>query len=186
MGQVRPKRENIRALSAVSGAICALLGAIVVSWGCGGAQFNGVEYRDKDVAFRLGQMPAGMRQIASDDARIALQNDRAGVTVAIGARCHRDSDDVPLRSLVQHLFLQFEARQIMSEREFVLDGRNALRTELEARLDGVRRHFVVVVMKKDECVYDFLHVDGGGHAPLLERSRADFDAMIEGFRVLDP
>ncbi|HXS15717.1 MAG TPA: hypothetical protein VN764_00925 [Polyangiaceae bacterium] len=174
---------------AFSAAVCALLvvslAALAVG-GCGGAQFNGVEYRDKDVAFRLGPTPPGMHRLQSDDARIAMQNDAAGSTLAIGARCKQDSDDVPLRALVQHLFLQFEDRQIQNEREFVLDGRTALRSELDARLDGVRRHFIVVVMKKDACVYDFMHVDGGGDAPLLQRSRADFDHMVEGVVVLRP
>jgi hypothetical protein len=67
-----------------------------------------------------------------------------------------------------------------------LDGRKALRTEVDARLDGVRRHFVVVVMKKENCVYDFLHVDRGGDAPALSRSRAEFDEMIQGFSVIEP
>jgi len=163
-------------------------GALLFLWpnlGCGGAQFNGVEYRDQQVAFRLGPLPAGMRTVQSDDARLAFQNDQAGATIAIGARCGEEADDVPLRALVQHLFLQFEDRTLLSERELVLDSRAALRAELIARLDGVKRHFVVVVMKKDECVYDFLHVDGGGDGAAQVRSRQDFSKMIEGFVVLN-
>jgi len=186
---MRRERQHESVRLAFSGAVCALLVVAFCAlslWGCGGAQFDGVEYSDKDVAFRLGPTPPGMHRLQSDDARIAMQNDGAGSTMAIGARCNQDSDDVPMRALVQHLFLQFEDRQIISEREFVLDGRTALRTELLARLDGVRRHFIVVVMKKDDCVYDFLHVDGGGDGPLLRQSRADFDRMIDGVVVLRP
>lgn len=164
-------------------ALCVPL-LLWLNFGCGGAQFNGTEYRDKDVAFRLGPVPLNMREVKTDDARVAFQNDQAGATVAIGARCDQESDDVPLQALVQHLFLQFEDRTILSTNEFSLDGRAALRTELKARLDGVWRHFVVVVMKKDNCVYDFLHVDGGGDSTTLRQSRADFSKMIEGFTVL--
>ncbi len=186
---MRQERRHESVRLAFSGAVCALLVAAFSGlWlvGCGGAQFDGTTYSDKDVAFRLGPTPPGMHQLKADDARVAMQNDAAGSTLAVGARCNQDGDDVPLRALVQHLFLQFEDRQITSEREFLLDGRTALRTELTARLDGVRRHFIVVVMKKDDCVYDFLHVDGGGDAPLLRQSRADFDRMINGFVVLRP
>lgn len=179
--QARPSGRRL------SQRVLLVLSAWLLVWlnfGCGGAQFNGVEYRDKDIAFRLGPIPSTMREVKTGEARIALQDDKVGATVAIDARCNQETDDVPLQALVQHLFLQFEDRTILSTREFSLDGRAALRTELKARLDGVWRHFVVVVMKKDSCVYDFLHVDGGGESETLRQSRADFSTMVEGFSVL--
>ena len=46
-----------------------------------------------------------------------------------------------------------------SEQQLVeMDGREALRTHLIAKLDGVPKRFTVYVLKKDGCVYDFLHV----------------------------
>jgi hypothetical protein len=152
--------------------------------GCGGAQFDGTEYRDKEVAFRLAYVPAGLSALESGDAKIAFQNEQAGSTIAISARCGVDSDDVPLRALVQHLFLQLSDREVISESEFTLDGRAALEMEMDAHLDGVRRHFVVTVLKKDGCVYDFLHVDGSAPSPALEGSRRDFRKMVRGFSTL--
>jgi hypothetical protein len=102
----------------------------------------------------------------------------------VNARCGVDSDDVPLRALVGHLFLQLTDRKIISEQEFVLDSRAALTTEMVAYLDGVRRHFVVTVMKKDGCVYDFIHVDGGGDSLRLKESRDNFRKMVSGFETL--
>jgi hypothetical protein len=151
---------------------------------CGGAQFDGVEYRDNQVAFRLGPTPAGATQLKSDDAKVAFQDPASGATVAVSARCGLDPDDVPLGALVQHLFLQMEDRSIISEASLTLDGRAALENELTATLDGVRRHFVVTVLKKDGCVYDFVHVDGDGADPRLIQSRQDFRTMVRGFRTL--
>jgi hypothetical protein len=150
----------------------------------GGAQFNGTEYRDDDVAFRLGPLPAGVRAVGTSESLLAFQNDEAGTTMAVSARCGVDSDDVPLRALVVHLFLQLTDREILSEEEFVLDGRAALTTEMKAHLDGVQRHFVVTVLKKDGCVYDFIHVDGGGETLRLLESRAEFRRMVRGFRTI--
>lgn len=158
--------------------------SLVLCQGCGGAQFDGVEYRDKEVAFRLGPIPVGAVQLQSEDAKVAFQNHQIGATVAVSARCGLDSDDVPLRALVQHLFLQLENQQTIAEKSFILDDRAALEMELSADLDGVRRHFVVVVLKKNGCVYDFLHVDGDGADAPLEQSRADFRLMVKGFRTL--
>ncbi len=152
---------------------------------CASSQFDGTEYRDKEVAFRLSYLPSGLRALGSSDSKLAFQNDQAGSTMAISARCGVDSDDVPLRALVQHLFLQLTDRELVSEREFSLDGRAALEMEMEARLDGVRRHFVVVVMKKNGCVYDFVHVDGGAESPALTSSREDFKKVVRGFSTME-
>jgi hypothetical protein len=153
--------------------------------GCrGGSHFDGVEYRDDQVAFRLGPVPPGSHPLRANDALLAFDNARVGSTIAISARCSLESDDIPLRALVAHLFLQLTDRKVLAEREFHLDGRSALEVEQDASLDGVSRHFVVVVVKKDGCVYDLWHIDRGGDAPELVEARADFRAMVAGFRVL--
>ncbi len=161
------------------GGLCVLLA------GCSSAQFNGTEYRDKEVAFRLGPVSPALRVLQADDAKVAFQNDQAGATVAVSARCGLDSDDVPLQALAQHLFLQLTERELIDEKKLTLDGRDALELEILASLDGVPRHFVVVVLKKNGCVYDFLHVDAGGNSSNLQDSRADFRAMVYGFRTLE-
>ncbi len=100
------------------------------------------------------------------------------MTVGLAARCGRDGDDVPLRSLTQHLYLGFTDRTLRLEREFTLDARAALRTEMVASLDGVPQDLTFVVMKKDGCVYDFWRV-AAKPAP-----DAEFDAFVQGFQVL--
>ena len=56
-----------------------------------------------------------------------------------------------------------------------LDGREALETQMVAKLDGVEKHFHVVVLKKDGCVYDFLQIAG-------ERQDPDaFRHFVSGF-----
>lgn len=167
----------------------ARLGAFLVGMfalACGGAHFDGREYHGKQVSFRLGPVPAGMREIRSDEALVTLRDDAVGTTVAVGARCGLDGDDVPLSALVGHLFIQFESRKETGRQEFVLDGRAALEVELDASLDGVSRHFIVVVTKKDGCVYDFMLVDGGGASGDVTRARAEFRTMVQGFSTIEP
>lgn len=158
-----------------------LLGAVP---GCGGPRFDGTEYRDDNVAFRLGPVPKGARTVKADDALVAFQDDENGATIAVSARCRLDGDDVPLRALAQHLFLQFTGRTGWVERPFRLDGRDALEVELDALLDGVPRHLLVTVLKKDGCVYDFIHIDRGGEGPGLVESREAFRRMVSGFHTV--
>lgn len=159
--------------------------ALALVVGCAsGPTFRDGEYRSERLAFRLGPLPAGLERLDSTEALLAFREDRAGASWAISARCGVDGDDVPLRALSGHLFLHFNDKKILAEREFVLDGRAALDVEALASVDGVRRQFVVVVLRKNECVYDFLHVSGPGEDGPLRQSRADFRAMVDGFRVL--
>ncbi len=162
---------------------CALSCALSLACG-GGPQFDGRVYRDKNVAFRVGPLPAGFRQVSASESLLAFRNDEKASTLAINARCHLDGDDVPLRALVQHLFLQFTDRQELGQRQFSLDGRDALEVEMIAALDGVRRHFVVTVFKKDDCVYDFLLIEDGDNATVA-RVNEDYRGLVAGFATLD-
>jgi hypothetical protein len=138
----------------------------------------GRTYRHGDIAFDVGPIPASWRQVDADDAALAFRDDAAKVTVAVNARCREEGDDVPLKALTKHLFLEFTDRKSISERSLELDGRAALRTELFADLDGVPMHFTVYVLKKDWCVYDFMHIATPA-SPAT--SRTQFDRFVAGF-----
>lgn len=137
-------------------------------------------YQADDVAFRLGPVPEHWHRLQADGMRVAFRDQASGVLVSVGGRCGKDGDDVPLSALTRHLFLYFTDRQLQNERMVNLDGREALRTELLAKLDGVPRHFVVYVLKKDGCVYDFLHLASEQNVA----SVAAFDGMVQGFSTL--
>lgn len=133
-------------------ALCIALAA------CGGPAFNGSVFRDGDVKFRVGPQPDSWRRIRVDETLLAFRDDHASALIAVNGRCRMDGDDVPLEALTKHLFLQFTNRELVEQRTVALDGRAALRTVLLADLDGVPRRFFVYVLKKNDCVYDFLWI----------------------------
>ena len=143
---------------------------------CGGPHFNGTVYDDGKLRFRTGPVPAGWRAIEADGTLVAFHDEQAPATVALNGRCGVDGDDVPLASLTQHLFLQFTERQQSSQQELNLDGRAALRTDMVGKLDGVPKQFLVYVLKKDGCVYDFWRISAPGAG-----DSAGFEAFVKGF-----
>jgi hypothetical protein len=151
---------------------------------CGGSSFDGRIYDDGKLRFRTGPIPASWRRIEADGTLLAFRDDRRDTTMAVNGRCGVDGDDVPLVSLTQHLFLHFTDREIKSQREVMLDERAALRTEIVGKLDGVPMHFLVYVMKKNGCVYDFWRI---GAAPppssdaALHGPSAEFELFVQGF-----
>lgn len=146
--------------------------ASFLAMACAGPRFDGRVYDDGTLHFRTGPVPSTWRSIEAEGTLLAFRDDQAGATVAVNGRCGVDGDDVPLASLTQHLFLQFTERELGSQTEVNLDGRAALRTELTGKLDGVPKRFLVYVLKKDGCVYDFWRISDAG---------ADDTAAFEGF-----
>jgi len=152
--------------------------ALATAWGCAGSSFDGTLYRGQGMAFRVGPIPESWRAIDVSEALLAFRDDTSHATVAVNGRCGRDGDDVPLESLTRHLFLEFTEREVLTQERLQMDGREAMRTELSARLDGVEKRFTVYVLKKDGCVYDFMHIADQRHA---EQSQASFDRFVRGF-----
>jgi hypothetical protein len=145
---------------------------------CSASHFDGQVFRKGDVAFRLEHLPPAWRHIEISDTALAFRDDENAATVAINGRCGKDAEDVPLQSLTQHLFLQFTERQLQDQELFPLDGREALRTEMVAKLDGVAKYFHVVVLKKDGCVYDFMQIAN------RQQDKDEFLDFVRGFTSL--
>jgi len=150
---------------------------------CGGATFDGRVFRSDELSFRVEKTPAEWRPINAEGALLAFRDDSASSSVAVSGRCGKDGDDVPLEALTHHLFLQFTDRTVESQTRVQLSGREALRTDLTARLDGVEKHFTVVVLKKNGCVYDFVEIapPAGG-----TEGRKRFDAFVDSFSTIQP
>jgi hypothetical protein len=171
-----------RAARAARARRSTLVGALLVglaATGCA-APFDGRTYHGEGFTFAIAEPPASWRRIEVGHASLAFEDATSGVDVLVNGRCDRDGEDVPLRSLVQHLFIQFTDRSPIDERIEPFDGREAMRASLTAKLDGVPRRFVAWVLKKDGCVYDVLLV-----APpdASEGTIGAFDAWTRSFRV---
>jgi hypothetical protein len=157
----------------------ALLSLLLFVVACASSSFDGQVYRSGDLAFRVGPVPSSWRSIEATGALLAFRDDDASSTVALNGRCGLDGDDVPLEALTHHLFLQFTDRELVSQSRVDLDGRAALRTEIVAELDGVKKRYVVYVLKKDGCVYDFLYV-----SPTAGDGRDEFEHFVRGFGTI--
>ncbi|UQA60270.1 hypothetical protein [Polyangium aurulentum] len=151
------------------------LGAAVLLAGlaaCGGPTFDGSVYRGEGYAFKVPKSPASWQRLDVDKGALAFRDEANDATIAVSGRCKVDGEDVPLRSLTQHLFLQFTEREILTEEVVPFDGREAMHTVVVAKLDGVPNQFDVWILKKDGCVYDLYYI-----AP-----PARFEAGVGAFR----
>lgn len=157
----------------------ALLALLVQAAGCG-PSFDGRLYDGHGIRFISGEPAASWRQIEVGGALLAFRDDAKEATVAVNGRCGKDAEDTSLQALTQHLFLLFTERRIEEQRLGSLDGREALRTTMVAKLDGVEKSFAVWVLKKDGCVYDFLYIS---RPETFSGGVTRFDAFVQEFRA---
>lgn len=143
------------------------------------ASYSDGTFRQGGVAFRTGSLSADWSRVAARGARLAFRH-RGGGTLIVNAECP-PPDDAPLDVLTNHLLFGLSARREVSRRSLTLDGREALRTEVRAELDGVPVALDLVVLKKDGCLYDLQLVTGPS---TLASRQPDFTSFVSGFSTL--
>jgi hypothetical protein len=148
---------------------------------CSGPALRGDVYHDDGLAFRLGEMPPTWKRLEVKNVRLAFRDDAAESTVLVNARCGKDSDDVPLQALMQHLFIMFTERETLEQKIVPMDGREAMHTVLRAKLDGVPKMFDAYVLKKDGCVYDFVVISTPDR---FDANRQVFENFVAGFHTI--
>jgi hypothetical protein len=149
--------------------------------GCSGASFSGSVYRGPGYAFRVPTPPNSWKQIDVDGKALSFVDEANGALIAASGRCKVDGEDVPLKSLVQHLFLQFTDREVISEETVPFDGREAIHTIVTAKLDGVPKQFDVWILKKDGCVYDLYLITEPAD---FEQAAGPFREFVHGFATV--
>ena len=165
---------------ASSGVLCAVLAV-----GCGSSgQLHGSHYRDQEAQYQVGPRGSDWRALRVEEHNdLAWVSRRDGAVVQINSTCDPTSD-VPLVSLTNHLLMGFTARDVREQELVSLDGREALRTHVVARLDGVPRELLLYVLKKDDCVYDMALIAPEG-APFAS-AQTEFEAFAHGFSTNTP
>lgn len=143
-----------------------------------GTSFDGRTYHGKGFSFSVPPPPASWEMMRVGDSALTFDDRSTGAMIAVNGRCDKDGEDVPLASLTKHLFLQFKPVNVLSEEIQPFDGREAMRTDVSAKLDGVERRLVVWVMKKDKCVYDVWYI---ARPDRFTSGVAEFDAWAKGF-----
>jgi len=154
-------------------------GASLGACGGRGGQLRGSVYSDREARYRIGTLSGDWRRLRVEDQNdLAWRSERLSSIVQVNATCDPGSD-VPLTALTNHLLMGFTDRETREQAIVPMDGREALRTHVVARLDGVPRELLFYVLKKDDCVYDLTLLTPVG-AP-FERALVEFEPFVQGF-----
>jgi hypothetical protein len=162
---------------------CVLVAAVALS-ACGHApppKWNAASNqlcRGK-LCYRVGELGTGWQEIHAEGASIAFFNSQLGAVVVANATCRDDAEAAPLSALTRQLLIGYTDREQVWQDRISIVGREALRTRVDARLDGVPTSLDLIVVRKDGCIYDLSYA-----APpeRYESGRAAFERFVHGFR----
>src|SRR5262245_6830968 len=104
-----------------------------------------------DVCYHLGSLPEGWRLVHLEGTAVGYFSDEVGGIIAANATCRDDAEAAPLTTLTRQLLIGYTERTIESQKTVGLDAREALRTRLRAKLDGVPIVLEIYVLKRNGC-----------------------------------
>jgi hypothetical protein len=164
--------------------VLTVLGALWASVNVAGCadrgHLRGGVFENAKVRYKLDAPGDGWREVRVQQANVAWLNDGYGASMLINSHCE-GVQDAPLEALAGHLVIGMTDREIVEERKFMLDKREAIEREVSARLDGVERRMMLLVLKKDGCVYDVV-LDANPAS--FERARADYEHLKASLEVM--
>jgi hypothetical protein len=130
------------------------------------------------VCYRMGALPAGWRVVHFESAAIGFYSQDIGGIIEANASCRDDAEATPLEALTRLLLIGYTDRSVRSQAKVALDEREALRTQVDAKLDGVPMSLELLVMKRNGCIFDLSYAAPPDRFP---RGSDDFASFVHGF-----
>jgi len=109
--------------------------------------------------------------------QVAWRNADVHGVIGIHSQCEEHGDS-SLYQFTDHLRIDWTHWKEISQTEERLVGRAALRSIVEAELDGVKFKHELVVVKKNGCLFDLSY---SARPESFERGRAAFHRVVSGF-----
>jgi hypothetical protein len=178
--------RNVTAVAARAGA--ALLLTLAAGAGCAHAPRGHFDAAARQVCaghvcYRFGELGPAWRLVHQESAAIGFFDDALGTVVEANATCRDDADAAPLVALTRELLVGYTDRRLRDQTLVALDQREALRTRLDARLDGVPMSLEIYVLKRNGCIFDLAYA-----APpdRFAQGARDFSRFVAGFADTRP
>lgn len=164
-----------------------LLVAVTLGSGCS-AGWRGDTYQAhrwpkdrarKEATYTFGQPGETWRPVREAGAvQVAWLHPELAAFIEIHAQCDEQGDS-SLEQYTDHLRIDWTKWTVLEQQQTQMVGREALRTVVDAELDGVPRRNEFVVLKKNGCLFDLRY---SAKPSTFEQGRPAFEQVVQGFR----
>lgn len=173
------------------GPKATILALLALLTGCGGWKGNTyyahrvpAERARREATYAFGNPSEGnpsdgWREVRdADNVQVAWVKPVIAGAIEIHAQCAEQGDS-SLFQYTDHLRIDWTDWSIVEQREERILGRAALRTIVDASIDGVARRNELVVFKKNGCLFDLRY---SATPEGFAQGRPAFERVVAGFR----
>jgi hypothetical protein len=153
----------------------------IAFFSCAATSYDGATFKRDKLSYQTGRLGPEWKRIRVEDANLAFKHQNGGAIVCNAICGDNDIRDVPLDVLINQSLFGVEDQNEISREALKLDSRAAVRTHVSGTLDGVSIDLDLVVMKKDNCTFDFQLVTTPG---TFAARQPDFEQFFQGFRKI--
>ncbi len=131
----------------------------------------------KEATYRVGSPGPDWRPHPEKNSQVAWQHRDVPAIISVRSQCQEHGDS-SLEQFTDHLRIDFGEWKVTEQRFVTLINREALRSTVEATLDGAPVKLEVIVLKKNGCLFDL-----GYYAipSAFADGMAAFEQVVEGF-----
>lgn len=151
-------------------AVFFVTGCVSVNLGSGKVS------RSSEVKFRAPS--GGFKSVTNSNADHAWQNSDTGNTISFLTEC--PPPDSSLEGMTEEFTNVLKGKQVKDRKEDFFNGREALHTWYEGKLDGISMKVHSLVFKKNGCSYLLTFV---GRAKVFDKDQSTFNEFISGFEA---
>lgn len=138
----------------------------------------------KALEYKTGSLSADWLKQNDDEKESSADeiylNAKTSAFLSMDSMCRRYPDS-SLESLSRQLLVPMTESVMQSQEKITLDGREGLMTKVSGTLDGVAVEAQFVVVRKNECIFDFSLVSRNS---ILPDDATAFRRYYEGFKYL--
>jgi hypothetical protein len=158
-------------------AVAGAAALVILSSGCVSVNLGGGKgpERSKDVRF---EAPGGpFQKLQKTQADAAWQNPANGNSISYLSTCN-ESSDPGLETATEEMISVLGETKTLTQKSYMFDGRAALDTEAEAKVEGVPTKIRTLVFKKNGCLYTLSLL---GVSKTFSDDQKYFDHFVKGF-----
>lgn len=147
------------------------LGCVTVKVGDGpGKKASNVKYTEPSAPFE---------QADSDDADVLWHNPSSAVSISYLSRCNETADP-SLDGIQSQMLGGIENSGAEKQERYTYNGREALDSIVEGKIDGVSVRLRLITFKKNKCHYTLSYV---GRPKAYAKDSAEFERFVRSFEV---
>lgn len=145
-------------------------------------RLKGQVYSSDDTRYRIGRLSGQWQVIDSGSGDIFFWNNEAMATITIDSVCDKNKLKYNLKALSDSLVVGIKDKEMVKRDDIMVDGSEALYTQYEGIYESERIGIATIVVKKQECIYDFSY---SALAPKFNKYLEDYLSFASDFRVID-